>query len=97
MNWFMEFEEEVYICGKYIFLNFKNYIEWINLKIGLMNRDLEKICFLMDKKDDSRSDFKIVNCILEENNGILEKFYFLIFLCRKIFFVCILVICFNEN
>lgn len=41
MNWFMEFGEEVYICGKYIFLNLKDFKEEINLEIGLVEIDLD--------------------------------------------------------
>lgn len=97
MNRPMEFEEEVHIRGKYTSLNIKNHTERINLKIGLTNRDPEKIRSSMDKKDDSRSDLKTVNCIPEENNGISEKFHLLISLCRKTSFVCTLAICLNEN
>lgn len=97
MNRPMEFEEEVHIRGKYTSLNLKNHTERINLKIGLTNRDPEKIRSSMDKKDDSRSDLKTVNCIPEENNGISEKFHLLISLCRKTSFVCTLAICLNEN
>lgn len=97
MNRPMEFGEEVHIRGIYTSLNLKNLRERIYLKIGLTNIDPEKIRSSMDKKDDSRSIFKPVNCIPEENNGISEKFHLLISLCGNTSFVCTLAICLNEN
>lgn len=83
MNCFMKFGEEVYICGKYVFLNLKGFKEYIFLKMGLIEIDLDQICFLINKKEVSRSIFYLVNCVLEEDEGFLESFYFCLFLCDR--------------
>lgn len=66
----------------------------------MININLEKICFLENKKINfkvSKSVFKEVNCILDNNEGKLECFYFCIFLLRKNLFECILDMCLNED
>lgn len=46
-----------------------------------MEIDLDGICFLINKKVVSRSIFKLVNCVFEENEEMLGNFYFCIILC----------------
>lgn len=51
----------------------------------------------MNKKEVSMSIFKLVNCILEEDEVFLESFYFCLFLYERNEFMCRLEICFNED
>lgn len=97
MNQPMKFGEEVHIRGIHTSLELKqNAI----LEIGLTNLNPEKIRFSEDKKiklKASKSAFKLVNWIPDNNEGISEYFHLCISLLRKDSFECTLDICLNED
>lgn len=97
MNRPMEFGEEVHIRGKHTSLKLKDFTEHINLKIGLTEINPAQICFSMNKKDASRSSFKLVNCVPEENEGTSENFHLCMTLCKNESLSCALAICLNEE
>lgn len=94
MNQPMKFGAEVHIRGNHTSLELKQ--EQI-LEIGLTNMNPEKIRSSENKKDASRSAFKLVNCIPNENEGISENFHLCISLLKENAFECTLDICLNED
>lgn len=83
MNWLLMFKDEVYIYGKLIdFMCYKDYVE---VKIGLMNKDFDKICSLI-------SNMEVFGSILSKVDEDLE-YYVEIFFNEFYFKVCILLCC----
>lgn len=82
MNHPMKFGE-VHIRGKHTSLELR---QKQILEIGLTNINPKTIRSSVNKKDASRSTFKIVNCIPNENEGISESFHLCISLRKKIHF-----------
>lgn len=83
MNRPMQFGEEVHIRREHTPLNLKDFKDKINLEIGLTEIDPDEIRSSINKKDASRSTFKLVNCIPEENEETSENFHLRITLCQK--------------
>lgn len=94
MNHPMEFGEEVHIRGKHTSLELR---QKQILEIGLTKINPKQIRSSVNKKDASRSTFKIVNCIPNENEGISENFHLCISLRQKTSRLCTLEICLNED
>lgn len=97
MNRPMEFGEEVHIRGEYTSLNLKDFKEQINLEIGLTEIDPDQYRSSMNKKEASRSTFKLVNCIPEEDEGPSESFHLRLSLRVKNESMCGLEIRLNED
>lgn len=97
MNRPMQFGEEVHIRGEHTSLNLKDFKDKINLKIGLTEIDPDGIRSSINKRDASRSTFKLVNCVPEENEETSGNFHLRITLCQKKSCPCALAICLNEN
>lgn len=97
MNQPMKFGEEVHIRGIHTSLELK---QKAILEIGLTNINPEKIRFSENKKINlkaSKSAFKEVNCIPDNNEGKSECFHLCISLLRKNSFECTLDMCLNED
>lgn len=67
MNWPMQFGEEVHIRREHSSLNLKDFKDKINLEIGLTEIDPDEIRSSINKKDASRSTFRLLNCVPDEN------------------------------
>lgn len=82
MNRPMKFGE-VHIRGKHTSIYLKNHKEEINLEIGLTEIDPDQIRSSVNKRYASMSNLELVNCIPEENEGLLENFHLRLFLRNK--------------